>query len=224
MNGLAILFDLDGTLVDSIDGIHAASVHALEIVGREPPTKDRVSTCIGDGSITLMHRLLSGSMNGTVDEELHARAYEGFQSRYVEVGPAGSRCRDMAANTLQVLKNLGHPLAVVTNKNTDQAREVLDHLKLLPLLDVVVTGQEVGAMKPEPKSLHRAMDLLECSDGVMVGDSVVDLQAAAAATLPFIAIRGGYNRGRDIADESPAPHAVIDGLDEIPAVMGGLIR
>ena len=221
MSGRAILFDLDGTLVDSIDGIHAASVHALEAVGREAPEKAWVSTCIGDGSITLMHRLLSGSMDGKVDEELHARAYEGFQSRYVEVGREGSRCRSMAGETLGVLKQLGHPLAVVTNKNTDQAREVLDHLKLLPLLDVVVTGQDVGAMKPEPKSLHRAMALLECSDGVMVGDSVVDLQAAAAADLPFIAIRGGDNRGRDIADELPMPRAVIDGLDEIPAVMKG---
>ena len=221
MSGRAILFDLDGTLVDSIDGIHAASVHALEAVGREAPEKAWVSTCIGDGSITLMHRLLSGSMDGKVDEELHAQAYEGFQSRYVEVGREGSRCRSMAAETLGVLKQLGHPLAVVTNKNTDQAREVLDHLKLLPLLDVVVTGQDVGAMKPEPKSLHRAMALLECSDGVMVGDSVVDLQAAAAAQLPFIAIRGGDNRGRDIADELPVPRAVIDGLDEIPAVMKG---
>ena len=157
-----------------------------------------------------------------MDEELHARAYEGFQSRYVEVGREGSRCRNMARETLQVLRNLGHPLAVVTNKNRDQAMDVLEHLSLLPLLDAVVTGQEVGAMKPEPKALHQAMSLLNCSDGVMVGDSVVDLQAAAAAELPFIAIRGGYNRGRDIADERPSPRAVIDGLDEIPAVMAAL--
>ncbi|MCH2160654.1 MAG: HAD-IA family hydrolase [Phycisphaerales bacterium] len=222
MNGSGVLFDLDGTLVDSLDSIHAAVVHAVGDDKSGVPDREEVASYVGDGSQVLLHRALSRNPNGRVSEQRHAEAYRAFQEHYPKVSREGTRVRDHAREVLRDLRAQGCRLAVVTNKNTDQALMTLEHLGLTELLDGVVTGQALGVFKPAPKPLRHALSLVGADDGVMVGDSVVDLQAATAAGLPFVGIRGGYNRGRDIATEQPPPDVVISELDELPAALATL--
>ena len=113
----------------------------------------------------------------------------------------------------------GYPIAVVTNKPAKPTRRVIEHLGIEHCIDVMVSPDDVGQRKPDPTQIHYAMKELEAASGIMVGDSVCDLRAASAAGIPFIAIRGGYNRDRDIGEEKPTPCAVIDELEALPAAI-----
>ena len=216
MSAHAVLLDLDGTLVDSLGIIHAAVVHAISNTEVALPTPEEVASWIGDGSQRLRQRALTRDLDGRAADDHHAAAYAAFQAHYPLVSKSGTVLRDDAAQALQTLRHDGNRLAVITNKNTDQARQTVANLGLDEHLDLVITGQMIGIFKPDPAPLVHAMQLLEVNEAVMVGDSIVDRQAAAAAEIPFVGIRGGYNRGRDIARENPPPEAVIDGLSDLP--------
>jgi phosphoglycolate phosphatase len=211
-----VVLDLDGTLVDSLDGLCDAAAHAVGHVGRKAPSRQAVASYIGAGTAKLLHRSLTGEMNGIAEEEIFRSAFQAFTDHYYTCCIHGTVLRQNALEVLARLRAHGRGLAVLTNKPARPTRRILEHLGLLEFFDVVISPEDVGAKKPDPRGLLLAIELLGVTAGVMVGDSRVDLETAIAANMAFVGIRGGYNRGVDLAEEVSSAHAVIDELEALP--------
>lgn len=215
----AVVFDLDGTLIDSIDGLFAAVNAALKDVGVPPPSKEQLGLFVGDGVVRLVHRALTGVNDGTAEEVLFNRAIEVFTSFYLNHCGEGSSFRLHAFETLAILRERGHVLGILTNKPAAPTARILEHLGIKSWFRWTICPEDAGVRKPDPAGLALIVRASGANGTIMVGDSHVDCETAARAGVPFVGIRGGYNRGQDIADEEPTPVAVIEELSELPSVV-----
>ncbi len=189
----AILFDLDGTLVDSAPDITAA-VNEL-LAGRRLPalTLEQVKSMIGNGVKKLVERAFVASGRPLSRAELDdanremAPIYRRHLTRLTRLMPG-------AAETVAQLHVAGIAMGVATNKPQVATREILLHFGLIERLRVIVGGDAVSHKKPAPDALLIALDRLGVtpSDALMVGDSVTDVIAARAAGMAVALIRGGY--------------------------------
>src|SRR5690606_28728990 len=191
----AVLFDLDGTLIDSAPDIAAATNELLGTYGLPPLTLTQVKTMIGEGVRKLVERAFAASgVPRAEDRRAEAnRAMAGIYARHLtgltELMPG-------AAEVVAQLHVSGIPLALVTNKPQLAARSVLLHFHLAERFSVIVGGDAVERGKPSPDPLLFALEQLGVApaDALMVGDSVSDVAAARAAGVPVIVVRGGYTR------------------------------
>lgn len=221
------LLDLDGTLVDSVDGIHAASVVAAKEIGRDTPSRSLVLRSIGRGADRLLHRILRLGQESELHPDLHARARASFDRAYREACLDGTVLRSGVVESLETLRGLGHRLWIATNKPRIPAARVVERLGLDRMVDGLWCPEDAGVLKPDPGFIETVLerDGGDSDRAVLVGDSSVDAQTAENAKIPFVAIRGGYDEGRDIADRTPPPDAVIDSPRDLPkAVMSVMAR
>jgi phosphoglycolate phosphatase len=195
----AIIYDLDGTLVDSIADLHAAVSTMLESLGRPPLSLERVTSFVGNGVGKLVERCLRAS--GIEDTSLDASALQEFTKHYASSPSKLSRPYPRVAAALSVLRAAGIKQGVCTNKSQGLAEVVLKNLDLQPSIDVVVGGRSGQPLKPDPSPLHECRQLLDVSpaETLYVGDSEVDEETARRAELPFALYLGGY-RKKDPAD------------------------
>ena len=216
-----LLLDLDGTLVDSLDGIHAACVVAAKETDRTVPPKDLVLRSIGRGADRLLHRILRLDHESELDPVTHRRARSIFDREYRDACLDGTILREGVADSLGELRGLGHRLWIATNKPRVPAMRVVERLGLDDMVDGLCCPEDAGVLKPDPRFIEAALALDEAaSNGViLVGDSSVDAQTAENAGIPFIAIRGGYDEGRDIACRMPRPDVVIESPLDLPAAV-----
>lgn len=216
-----LLLDLDGTLVDSLDGIHAACVAAAKETDRAVPPKDLVLRSIGRGADRLLHRILRLDHESELDPVTHRRARSIFDREYRDACLDGTILREGVAESLGELRGLGHRLWIATNKPRVPAMRVVERLGLDGMVDGLCCPEDAGVLKPDPRFIEAALALDEAaSNGViLVGDSSVDAQTAENAGIPFIAIRGGYDEGRDIACRMPRPDVVIESPPDLPAAV-----
>ncbi len=217
-----VLFDLDGTLVDSAPGIHEAGVVAAEAVGAPVPDQVFVRNAIGRGIDRLLHRICSACMDGEVDPTRHRAARIAFDEAYARTCLTGTVLRDGVEEALDTLRTQGRRLVVATNKPRSPARQVLERLGLDARTDGLVCPEDAGVVKPDPAFVRYAADGAELDRLVLVGDSSIDAATAMAAGIPFIAIRGGYDEGRDIADHVPPPDRLTTSPREVPAAIESL--
>lgn len=210
-----ILIDLDGTLVDSVAGIHVAAVAAAEATGSSAPTIEFVRDAIGRGADRLVHRVCSERHDGMIDQELHARARRRFDEVYVDACLAGTFLRSGAVTALETLRREGRRLVVATNKPRRPAAVVLRHLEIEDLVDRLVCPDDAGVAKPDPRFVETAVGEGPIGAALFVGDSSIDSATARAAGIPFIAIRGGYDEGRRIEEVAPPPDRIIDEPGEL---------
>jgi len=207
------LFDLDGTLADTLADIAASVNHVRARYGLPPLDLATVRAMVGDGARTLLGRALAELQAGP-DRTLPERAFACYFAHHqgqctVLVQPyPGVRAH------LTRLHGAGHPLAVVTNKPESFARRILAHLQLAELLPVVFGGDSLPSRKPDPAPLHAALQALgqPPGRGTMVGDSEQDLRAGKAAGLRTIACLFGYR---------PAALLAAEGADEYWTAFGG---
>lgn len=214
-----ILVDLDGTLVDSIDGLHTACLAAADTIGRPRPDLEFVRRSIGRGSDRLLHLVLRVDAELMLDPDLHQQARLAFDRHYASACCGGSHLREGVADSLVSLRAEGRRLVVATNKPRQPAELVLRHLGLDDLIDELCCPEDAGCLKPDPDFVSAAVGSSDRSGVILVGDSGVDGDTADAASIPFIAVRGGYDEGRDIATRSPSPSAVIETPRTLPAAI-----
>lgn len=216
----AVLFDLDGTLVDSAGGIAAALNDALAKRGLGPFDKSAVAEMVGGGVRRLVERaarqLGVGEEPGLVDALL-----EQFLIAY-----RAAPCRDSAlfpeaGAALAHLAEQGRKLAVVTNKPDDISRAMLAELGLAPLVSSIVGSLPGRSLKPAPDMINIALAELGVtpSDAVMVGDSAADVGAARSAGLPVILLAHGYSHG-DITQLGA--DMIVRGFAALPAGLSAL--
>jgi phosphoglycolate phosphatase len=184
----ALLFDLDGTLVDSAVTIAAALSELAVSRGGLPVDPAQVRPLVSKGAPVLVREALGELAR---ESEADVRAFRSIL--------AGLRAETsmIYPGVLAALEELGaseRPCAVVTNKPEGLSIQLLEQLDLARFFVAVVGGDSCAACKPDPAPLRRALALMcaENRPAVMIGDSPVDARAAAAADLPFLLYAGGY--------------------------------
>ena len=217
----AVLFDLDGTLLDTVADIASALNRAIVDYGWPELAESDVRGMIGRGSPILIERA-AAFQGRTLDDVTQAAMVNRFFHYYGELEKANEyRARPYtgAAGALRAVHEAGLHTAVVTNKQHRFAGALLKRLGLEPWIDVVVGGDTCERRKPDPQPLIFACESLHvpASEAIMVGDSVNDVRAARAAGIPIVCVSYGYNEGR-------APHTLncdtlLDSLAELPGLL-----
>jgi len=213
-----VLFDLDGTLVDSALDLTAAVDNMLQALGREPAGEARVRQWVGNGAPVLVMRALSGEMYPTenaVEPELFQAAFEVFLSAYTQSNGRYSKVYPGVEPLLEHLQQAGVPQAVVTNKPMAFTLPLLKALKIDHYFNQVVGGDSLPVKKPDPLPLLTVLEAVGCppEQALMVGDSRNDVQAARAAGCPVVCVSYGYNHGESVA--ACAPDRVVGSLAEL---------
>jgi phosphoglycolate phosphatase len=185
-----LIFDLDGTLVDSLSGIAASVNHALSQRGHATHSLAAVQGFIGNGARMLLERAAPAGWN----EELLLTLEETFKSHYDISWPDGTIAYDGITSLLETLQELGHPLAVLSNKPHPFTETIV--AKVFPGIRFAqVLGQRSGIPhKPDPAgALEIAKSLgLSPSDCVVIGDSTMDIETAKNAAMKSIAVTWGF--------------------------------
>jgi phosphoglycolate phosphatase len=212
-----VLFDLDGTLVDSAPDIAAAVNELMQANGLPVHSPAAVRGMIGHGVEKLVERAFAA--NGVVLDaaELAARnsqmlpIYARHLTTLTTLNPG-------ARQAIAAARAAGMATAVVTNKQAAFARVALDHFSLTGALDTIIGGDSGYAKKPAPDMLLAACSANGCSadETIMVGDSGADLAAALAAGMACVLVRGGYS-GADPA--TLGADAVVDSLHELAGLL-----
>jgi pyrophosphatase PpaX len=207
-----ILFDLDGTLIDSIELILNSARFAFEKLDRQCPPDTEWMAGIGIPLFTMFGRYARDA----ADQAALIAAYREYQmanhDRLI-------RCYDDVIDTVAILAKRGHELAIVTSKSEALAMRGLAHVGLARYMDTVVGCDSSTRHKPDPEPVRIALHRLDCApeNAVFVGDSVHDILAGNAAGVTTLAATwGAFNR----ADLEPGkPDFYLDGISGLPAFL-----
>lgn len=192
----AVIFDLDGTLIDSAPDLHAALNRLMASEGRRRLELQEVIMMIGDGVPKLVERGFGATgeiPEGPVLEERVRQFSEDYEKRATELTTVFPGVRE----ALDVLTRNQVPMGICTNKPQRATLEVLRFYGLTDRFSAVVGGDQLGGVrKPDPKHLIATLDILrvEPKKAVMVGDSPNDIKVAQNAGVPSVAVSFGYTR------------------------------
>lgn len=202
----ALIFDLDGTLVDSAPDIHAGVSRLLEDEGIAPLPFATVRSFVGGGVPILITRVMRATGMGD-DPQRHATLCARFIARYEQDPGRLTRPYDGVEAALDALDR---PMALCTNKPAGPTRALLAHLGWTDRFSVIVGGDTLPVRKPDPAPLHHAIAAMGGGPVLFVGDSEVDAETAARAGVPLLLFTQGY-RTTPLAD---VPHrAAFDHWD-----------
>ncbi len=212
-----VLFDLDGTLLDSAPDLAQAVNQTLVAMGKTPFPEDQVRGWVGNGANVLLKRALSGSVEMSADicaDELQ-QAHLLFKQHYAACLSDKSQLYPDVRMTLISLKQVGYKLAIVTNKPGQYMAPILSAYGLTGLFDLVVAGDCLPVRKPDPTPLLHACEVLgsKIEQTLMVGDSKNDILAAKAANMAVAGLTYGYNYGEDI--RLSEPDLVLENISEL---------
>lgn len=217
-----VMFDLDGTLMDSVPDLATAVDKMLLQLGREPAGVQQVRNWVGNGSPVLVRRALAGQLeHDGVPGDLAAEALALFMQAYAggheltTVYPGVREC-------LGWLREHDVPMAIITNKPAQFIEPLLAEKGLVGYFQWLVGGDTLPQQKPDPAALLWVMGKAGAApvESLFVGDSRNDVRAAKAAGVPCVALSYGYNHGEPIANEQPV--MVLDDLRELVASAEGL--
>lgn len=216
-----VLFDLDGTLLDTASDIARALNRALAESGLEPLPVSEVSRMIGRGSPILIERAVAarGRVMGEADQAALLERFFHHYGELEETNESDAQPYPGVSETLRCLHEHGMRMAVVTNKHQRFASGLLHRLDLMRWIGVIVGGDTCERRKPDPQPLLFACESLAVppAQALMVGDSINDVTAARAALIPILCVPYGYNEGQD--PRSLACDGMIDTLADLPALL-----
>jgi len=201
------LIDLDGTLMHTAPDLALAANRVRGEFGLPGLGEERISKFVGKGTDVLVHRALTDDLHGRVGEEAFQRARAAFEAHYRQVVGTLSRVFEGVPQALALLRDAGLMLGCVTNKPREFTLALLEGARLLPLLEVVVAGDDVARRKPNPDLILEACARLraEPAEAILIGDSANDAQAAHAAGCSCVLVETGYNEGESVRDLAEAP-------------------
>ena len=215
-----IVFDLDGTLIDSVHDLHAAGNLLLEELGLAPIDLATARSFIGDGGQVYVRRSLE--LRGQTPD---AAALSTATERFIALYEANASNRTIpypdVPETLTALKDAGFRLGICTNKPERATHKVLALLGLDHLFDAIVGGDTLPVRKPDPAHPAAVLERLGATPetACMVGDNEHDAHSAKGAGMPFILMRYGY--ARTPLDEIPAA-ARLDHFRDLPKTIASL--
>ena len=214
-----IVFDLDGTLVDSAPDLAYSIDGMLTRLGRPPAGEDRVRGWIGHGMPMLVQRALTGEQWPTEEPEGFAGALELYMDIYAANLSARTRLYDGVKECLVGLQKQGVSMACVTNKHSRFTAALLEQLGIADYFAAIASGDQFSRHKPDPEPLLKTAERLghEPSRSLMVGDSPADAGAARNAGFMLACVPYGYHGGQGVAILEP--DVILESLAELPGLV-----
>jgi phosphoglycolate phosphatase len=215
----AVMIDLDGTLLDTIADLAAATNMMLEALGRAPLPLETIRNYVGKGIPRLVERALARDIDGHADAAAMAQALPVFERFYAMVNGAHTTIYPGVREGLEQLRAAGFPLACVTNKAGAFTLPLLERMGLAGYFAQTIAGDTLARKKPDPLQLLHACTQFAVAPQrmLMIGDSVNDVQAARAAGCPVFCVTYGYNEGQAV--QSLDVDAIVGALtDCIPLI------
>lgn len=194
----AVLFDLDGTLVDSYTALAEAVNYARRQHGLHELSGVRIREFVGDGLEKLLQRAFE---RDSVPRSVH----DAFESRYDEICCVESKILADVETTLGELQELGVVMGVCTNKPTAFSRKILDFLQLAPYFRAIVGPDLAGARKPEAQHVLRTLEEMQCDRdaALFVGDMPIDVHAARNSGLAVAVVSTGSSSLEQLTAAQP---------------------
>jgi phosphoglycolate phosphatase len=215
----AVMIDLDGTLLDTIPDLAAATNLMLEALGEAVLPLDTVRNFVGKGIPRLVERALARDIDGKAGSESMARALPVFERFYTEVNGRHTTMYPGVREGLELMRKAGFRLACVTNKAGAFTGPLLERMGLAHFFELTVSGDTLPRKKPDPMQLLHVCQAFGIAPArmLMIGDSGNDVQAARAAGCPVFCVPYGYNEGHDV--QSLEVDAIVGALtDCIPLI------
>ncbi|MBL8789475.1 MAG: HAD-IA family hydrolase [Rhizobiales bacterium] len=208
----ALVFDLDGTLVDTAPDLHAATNHVLSTLKRRSISMEEVRSFVGHGARALIARGCEAT-GEPVDPRAIETLYQEFVIYYAANISAYSKPFPGLLDFLDRCKARNIAMAVCTNKLEFLSVQLLQALGLSPYFGAVVGPDTIGIAKPDPRPYHEALHRLgrDVASSIMIGDSETDIRTGQNAGVPVIAVSFGYTPQHVSAFN---PTHVIDHYDE----------
>lgn len=209
-----ILFDLDGTLVDSAADLYRAMNLSLAKLGLPLVTEAQVRVWVGKGAAKLCEAVLN-HLFGQVDAQQQAQLLSTFMQVYAQELCVDTQVYEDVLPFLDYCQAQHIAMACVTNKPEHLARGILDVLQLATYFKMVVGGDSLAERKPHPLPLLHCVEQegVSVAETLMIGDSSNDVEAARRAGIDCIVVSYGYNHGESIYDCQP--QQVVDRLAEL---------
>lgn len=216
----AVIFDLDGTLVDSVGDITASINEVLAAKGLAPFSIETTLKFIGDGADALVERAFC-ARGITFSSNKLAKMIASYELIYGARLAISTKVYEGALDIISELRTKGVGIGICTNKTEDKAISVVEALNISGYVDVVVGARRGQPSKPSPIPLLKALQYfgLGAVDTVMVGDSSVDVECARAAGVAIIGVSFGYSR---IPMRKLAPDVTIENYTEFMAAYASL--
>jgi phosphoglycolate phosphatase len=215
----ALIFDLDGTLVDTAPDLLAALNHALALEGRPPLKPDNLRQLVGRGARVLIAQAFKTAI-GPTDPEIAERMLKTFLVFYRDHIADRSRPWPGVVETLEALKAQGARMGVLTNKPHDLSVLLLEKLKLDGYFASVYGQGRAPYMKPDPRIFADVVRDCGAAGGLMIGDSETDVETARAAGASVILASYGYTT---VPARELGADAVVDHFSDIPAAIARLL-
>lgn len=215
----AAIVDLDGTMVDTVGDFEVALARALADLGHRPVSRAFISRTVGKGS---EHLILRSLAEAGAPASLYEEAWARYQHHYLAINGQHSAVFAGVVPGLQALRAAGLRLACLTNKPNAFARPLLAQKGLDGYFEHAFGGDAFARKKPDPLPLLETCKALGTPPErtLMVGDSSNDAAAARAAGCPVVLVSYGYNHGEPVT--SAGADAVVDSLEQLPALLAGL--
>lgn len=212
-----LLFDLDGTLIDSTKDLALSVNYMLRTLKRDEFSNDLIDMWVGNGAQILVKRALSGGV--TIDENINKAYFEEALSLFLEYYK-NNLCHstipyENVVSTLEKLQKFRYKMVIITNKPVAFVEPILVALELDSYFDFFIGGDSLAQKKPSPEPLLHVCNELNISPlkSIMIGDSKNDILAAKAANIESIAVSYGHNYGEDIRIYNP--NVTVDDFADI---------
>jgi len=194
----AVLFDLDGTLVDSYAALAEAVNFARREHGLHELSAARIRDFVGDGLDTLLRRAFNA-------DDVPRSVKEAFESRYDEICCEESTILADVETTLNTLHGLGVAMAVCTNKPTSFSKKILTFLQLAPYFRAIVGPDLAGARKPDAQHVLHTLEATSCaaSEALFVGDMPIDVHAARNSGIDVAVVPTGSSSAEALQAAKP---------------------
>lgn len=212
-----LIFDLDGTLIDSAIDYQDSLNLILEEEGKGQVSLHDVHDGLGRGLSKLLAKFFPDE---DIDSDYFKSLYLRFQDVYFESCTKKTR---LYPNVIDFLKSWDGKLALVTNKNSKPTRKIMQHFGLMNFEWSLISGFDTFQhRKPHPFPLEEALRVTKCTpnEALMIGDGLPDLMAAKAANIKSVAVTFGYNSREFL--ESHSPNVLIDCFTILPSEIAAL--
>ena len=224
MDKQLLIFDFDGTLIDSVPDLADATNAMLTTLGKNSYPIDTIRNWVGNGSRMLVERALVGKievLDGELTEEAVDHAEQVFFDAYSNMGGSKTIAYPDVDGGLKKLQAAGFKLALVTNKPIRFVPKILQFFGWQDLFSEVLGGDSLSVKKPDPAPLLHVCEALDVTpaQAIMIGDSRNDILAGQNANMDTLGLSYGYNYGQDIRELNPT-----ETFDDFAALVAYILK
>lgn len=192
LDGAAIIFDLDGTLIDTAADLLMSVNHALGQAGVAAAPLDQVRHLVGGGARRMLRRGFEIATGREASAQEVEEAFGAFRQHYANNIAIHSRPFEFAIEMIEEKRMRGASISICTNKTEALAKQLIEALGLTSLFEIIVGADTATAAKPDPSPVLLCLKKMKATRAVFIGDSDTDIRAAKTAGLPSLIAEFGY--------------------------------